>query len=1110
MDYWFSSRSHFSIGLSTLTPADIVEAAKKNGYKHVALTDVMTVSGLNEFFKACKEHEIHGLIGVAVNVYEDPTYRKPSKKSGEVAKENPWYQIKLFPQDEQGMRHIFALLTRANQEDYFYGEPRVGLKDVLEQLRKGHISVTSGDVRPVFVHDDADAIIKEIKTALGNEDSFAVEMIAADSAFYRRVNQLVLDHIKHTPELVLYSRPALHKPGRADSRDMLQWICNDEKPTRNNRTKVFHRDFQVLDSVLMEKLVDKVSLFPGIAGVSFPPFNATIGYEFRKQPISLPKMAADDFHEMTKQCKEGWHKRIDTEVFGFKPDKADHKIYSDRLRYELGVLRKMNFAPYFLLVSEIVNWCKSNGIAVGPARGSAAGSLVAYLMGITDVDPIRFNLIFERFLNPERLDYPDIDLDFMSSRRQEVITYLINKYGEDRVAGIANYSTLGSASALREVGRMLGLPEDDYSCSKFVPKEHGQNVALEGALTTVSQIEEYAIKYPEAWKTSCELQGVMRNLARHAAGVIVAGAPLQERSVVERRSGEATVNWDKQVVEDWGLIKLDVLGLSTLDVLRICVDKIKLYTGKDIDLLSLPLDDAGALGLFQTGETKGIFQFEGGMAVHLTKEIGAGGSVTFEDLVAVNALNRPGPLDAGLDKTYVRIRQGLEKPDYIHPLVKPALESTYGVLIYQEQVMQMARDLSGFTMPEADKLRKAIGKKDADLMSKMRDKFITGAVDNGMPAVDASQLWNIIEGFAAYSFNRSHAVAYSLISYQCAWLKFHYPAEFYAASLTVLGEDKLKPIAREAARRGIMVKPPDINESGETFMIGYDHARACKVLYAPFSRIKGISENGVKAIIAARLAMPGQRFNSRKEFEDNVQRRLCNIRAIESLDKVGAFAQVEPGQQDSLHPDRLRDQKELMPGLSLQEVKSERRVEIDGTVAGLIKDLYDELNSKVPAVHPLPTYGKRGKADFVVVTDCPAYSEEQDVAMFSGKSSEYLKAAMKEAGVKPSTGYYTALVKRKKADKQLSNEEILTYSPYTMRELEILNSPVVVLCGGGAIRHFFPEVKGGWQELVGQIHYDPKRDCNFVFGCNPQMVYANAAAHQELVKVFKQVLSLIE
>lgn len=1091
-------RSHFSLGKSILSPKESVKEAKSKGYDVVALCDDNTVSGMTDFFSEAEAQGVKPIVGVSLDIYQEPLLK------GNDQKKASFYQIKLFAKTEPGVAQLFSLLTKANSDEQYYYKPRSAIEDVTQALKEGDLIVTTGDAIPLFTNKNADSILNSL-IAVAGKDAVFVELVPADMPFYNRINKMAIDASAKFGIGKLLSRPALYKEGNAKERDMMAWLFNRGSANHPLRAQPFLRDLHLLHP--KDMLVQAVETLPKSAVVEavadMKRFADACEYKWEKQPMCLPQMAPQPFAELVNQCKAGWDARLKNDVFGYWPEASKLAEYRERLKYELSVIKQMGFENYFLLVAYVVNWSKNEGIQVGPARGSAAGSLVAYLTGITDVDPIRFGLIFERFLNPDRLDYPDIDLDFMSSRRQEVIDNLKSEFGDEYVAGISNYSMLGSASALRDISRIHDLQPSEYSCSKLIPKEGTGSVSLETAMETVAEIDQFAVSHHNIFKSACSLQGTMRGLGRHAAGIVVAAEPISTRAVVERREGQPTINWDKRIVEDWGLIKLDVLGLSTLDILRIALDKIEARHGKAPDIYKIPLNDQKTLDIFAAGETRGVFQFEGGTARHLLRQIAVGGDMTFEDIVAVNALNRPGPLDAGLTEKYVKIRQGALQPEYPNPRTVDALKETHSVIVYQEQVMKVARDLCSFTMAEADKLRKIMGKKQPEEMAKQSDKFVSGAVNNGMPEPDAIHLFNMIEKFAGYAFNKSHAVAYSLISYQAAYLKAHYPAEFFAASLSILKDEKLKPIANEAAAKGLQVVPPDINHSTSHFEIGFDAQRQQEILYAPLDRVKNVSGRTVTEILKARA---DGAFKSIDDMCSRVVKRVVNKRVVESLNAVGAFAAIEPTQLPARHEERTRDQKLLMPELTLDEVVITRHIDMSPYVQNEIAKIYEGIQDTHPNV-VLPAFGK--KPLFVVVTDAPAFSENKDLQMASGKSFEYMQRALKANSLKKSDGYYCSLLKCEKKEKQPTVEEVKEYAPLLNEEIALIKPPLIIACGGAAIRHFVPDVKGGFEELAGQIHYSKELDCNVLFGFNPMMVYPRPEMQEKLDEIMGQAAELI-
>lgn len=755
---------------------------------------------------------------------------------------------------------------------------------------------------------------------------------------------------------------------------------------------------------------------------------------------------------------------------------------------------------------------------------NCGGSLVAYLLGITDVDPIRFDLLFERFINPERIDLPDIDLDFMSTRRGEVIEYIEGKYGKEYVAGIANFNTMASGSALRDAARAFGFSSDDMSCSKLVPKEHGKPYSLEQAREAVPEIQAFADRFPEVWGHALVLEGKMRSVGRHAAGVIVAGEPLANRAVVNR---EGAVTFDKTMVEDFGLIKLDVLGLETLDMLRIANDYIAKEYGHPIDLLAISLDDQATLENFGKGNTVAIFQFESGGMRRILKELGKTGGVTFGDLSAVTALYRPGPLDAGMVEDYLSIKKGFQDPEYDHPAMKPALEATGGIIIYQESVQRISKDLCGFTGPESDFLRRAISKKKKEEMEKMREKFVSGAVNHsGMNEAKARALFDKIDKFAGYSFCAAHSCEYAVVSYQAMYIKTHHPTAFFAASMSLEDDEvKLAALVEDAMKAGLRIMPPDVNKSGVNIEIdGND-------LYLPFTKIKGCSDTTARMIVEARenpkvveVPIPGTRrkiaktlpagpFESVEDFNLRVPGRV-NSRQRDALMRIGAFASVDPSQIPATHPDRLRDQAELLPGVKIGEIKPDRRIVIDPYVKGEIAELYQRIRNcdkcgLCDAGHPMPRFGRSPK--FMVVFDSPAYSDEEKDQIFQGKSHDELADIVRNLGIKPSEGYWTAYMKARKPkdQKQYAGDQVLACQPWLQREVELLKPPIIVCLGGSSSRFFVPDLKGSPEELAGKAVFDSRLDATIVFGPTPGTLYFRPEAAGWLEKTFSKLVDLL-
>ena len=560
--------------------------------------------------------------------------------------------------------------------------------------------------------------------------------------------------------------------------------------------------------------------------------------------------------------------------------------YHDRLTFELGVIEKMKYAGYFLIVADFIQWAKAQGIPVGPGRGSGAGSLVAYALTITDLDPIRFGLLFERFLNPERISMPDFDIDFCQNRRDEVIHYVQEKYGREQVAQIITFGTLQARGVLRDVGRVLQMPygQVDKLC-KLVPQNPANPITLKRAIDDEPRLQAERDRDPvtrRAFDIAQKLEGLTRHASTHAAGIVIGDRPLSELVPLYRdpKSMMPVTQFNMKWVEPAGLVKFDFLGLTTLTVLDLAVKLVK-RRGIDIDLSNLPLDDAKSYEMLARGDTVGVFQVE---SAGMRRALIDMRPDRFEDLIVLVALYRPGPM-ANIP-TYCARKLGHEQTDYLHPKLQPILQATYGIITYQEQVQQIARDLAGYSLGRADILRRAMGKKDRKEMASQRDIFISGAVERGIAKSDAEAIFEACAKFAEYGFNKSHSAPYALLTYQTAYLKANYPVEFLAASMTLsMGNtDKLAEFRAEAERIAIKVEPPSINRSGVEFDV------AGNTIHYALAALRGVGRQAVESIIAARGERP---FTDLGDFARRVNPRAVNKRVLESLVAAGAFEAIE-------------------------------------------------------------------------------------------------------------------------------------------------------------------------------------------------------------------------
>ena len=608
-----------------------------------------------------------------------------------------------------------------------------------------------------------------------------------------------------------------------------------------------------------------------------------------RKPI-LPRFTAEDGSavdeaaELRRQAEEGLTRRVETLGLASGQTIDDYRA---RLDFELGVIERMKYPGYFLIVADFIQWAKSRGIPVGPGRGSGAGSLVAYALTITDLDPIRFGLLFERFLNPERVSMPDFDIDFCQDRRNEVIDYVQGRYGRDQVGQIITFGTLQARGVLRDVGRVLEMPygQVDKLC-KLVPMNPAAPVTLARAIDEEPRLQAARDAEPvvrRAFDIAKKLEGLHRHASTHAAGIVIGDRPLAELVPMYRdpKSDLPVTQFNMKWVEQAGLVKFDFLGLKTLSVLKTAVELLK-RRGIELDLLGIPLDDAKSYAMLSRGETVGIFQVEGQGMRRALMEMQPD---RFEDIIALVALYRPGPM-ANIP-TYCARKHGKEQPEYIHPKLEPVLRETFGVIVYQEQVMEAARRLSGYSLGEADLLRRAMGKKIRSEMEAQRKRFVEGAVNDGVEKGQAEAIFELLARFADYGFNKSHAAAYALVAYQTAYMKANYPVEFLAASMTydMANTDKLSEFRAEAERLGVKVEPPSVNRGGVNFDVDGG------TIHYALAALKGVGAQAVEAIVEARGDKP---FQDLADFANRVDPRAINKRVVESLAAAGAFDALEP------------------------------------------------------------------------------------------------------------------------------------------------------------------------------------------------------------------------
>jgi len=863
---------------------ELVEQAVNFNMPAVALTDHGVMYGVIDFYKIAKEKGIKPIIGCEVYVTPDSRFEKKGQR-GDL------FHLILLAKDFEGYKNLTKLVSLSFIEGFYY-KPRVD-KELLREYSKGLIALTSclaGEIPTYILNnriDKAKEAIREYLDIFGGD--FYLELQDNGLEEQKYVNERLIGLSKEF-NIPLVATNDVHYLNKEDAEihDILLCIQTGSKLNDKDRlrfktdefyfkseeemSKIFGNIPEALENTI--KIAEKCNLELPLNKVILPVFEVPEGETL------------DSYFE--RLCWEGARKR-----FG---DNIPNHI-KERLEYEISVIKQMGFSGYFLIVQDFVRYAKNKGIPVGPGRGSAAGSLVSYVLGITNIEPTRWGLIFERFLNPERITMPDIDIDFCFERREEVIDYVRNKYGKEHVAQIITFGTMAARASVRDVGRVLNVPYNEVDrIAKLIPP----NSSIEEALQSSQELQNLVENNAQAKKIidiAKRIEGQARHASIHAAGIVISKDPLMEYVPLQvMNSSEVVTQFPMTNLEELGLLKMDFLGLRTLTVIYDTLKKIKENYGIDIDIDNLPLDDPKVYELLQKGETIGVFQLESRGMRNLLREIKP---EKFEDLIAVLALYRPGPL--GRLESYIKRKRGEEKVEYMHPSLEPILSETYGVIIYQEQVMEIAHRLAGFSLGQADVLRRAMGKKKPEVMEEQREIFVKGAKERGIPEEVAKDIFEDMAKFAEYGFNKSHSAAYAYVSYQTAYLKVYYPKEFMSSLLTSVRNNtsKLSKYIAEAKRMGIKILPPDINESMVYFTVTNEGIRF------GLSAVKNVGEGVAIAIVNER---ENGKFKSILDFVKRLNSRVINKRALESLIKSGAFDSFELSRKSLLENiDKLLD-----------------------------------------------------------------------------------------------------------------------------------------------------------------------------------------------------------
>ncbi|MBF0334543.1 MAG: DNA polymerase III subunit alpha [Alphaproteobacteria bacterium] len=882
----------FSLSEGAIKIKQLVKLCEKHAMPAVAITDTGNLFGALEFSQACADAGIQPIIGAQIALRREDGETRGGRKPDPD-------QLVLLCQDERGYGNLLKLVSKSFLATDPGEAPQISLAD-LERHADGLILLTGGLAGPVarLLRDNqpgkAEDALLRLSTAFPGR--LYVELMRHGLPDEDRVEAALLDlAYAHGLPLIATNEAFFADPGMYEAHDALICVAEGAYVAQRDRRRLTPEHWFKSPAAMRALFEDLPEAIDNTLVVA-----RRCAFMVKKRKPILPPFVMEGMSEsdaMRVKTLEGLERRLERQVWSPGMDEAEReqaaKPYRERVDYELSIIAQMGFCGYFLIVADFIQWAKDNGVPVGPGRGSGAGSAVAWALTITDLDPLRFGLLFERFLNPERVSMPDFDIDFCQDRREEVIRYVQGRYGYDQVAQIITFGKLQARAVLRDVGRVLQMPygQVDRIC-KLVPNNPADPVTLEKALETEPLLREQRERDEAVGHLidlAMKLEGLYRHASTHAAGVVIGGQRLDELVPLYRdpRSDMPVTQFNMKWVEAAGLVKFDFLGLKTLTVLSTCLDLIEEGGGGRLDLATLPLEDRPTYDMLTRGETVGVFQLESSGMRDVLRKLRPD---TLDDIIAVVALYRPGPMD-NIPK-YISVKHGDEPPDYLHPRLERILKETFGIMIYQEQVMQIAQELSGYTLGGADLLRRAMGKKIKAEMDAQRALFVDGAVARGVDAAKASEIFEQVNKFAGYGFNKSHAAAYALIAYQTAWLKANHPVEFLAASMTLdlANTDKLNVFRQELDRLKIGILPPDVNRSRAAFSVEKGEDGASRVRYA-LAGLKNVGEQAMKALVAERER--GGRFRDVFDFARRMDTKAINRRQLENLVKAGALDSLE-------------------------------------------------------------------------------------------------------------------------------------------------------------------------------------------------------------------------
>jgi DNA polymerase-3 subunit alpha len=868
---------------------EMVARAAGDGQPSIAITDHGNLFGVLEFAREAEKAGIQPIIGIEAYVAPGSRFDRGSPGAG-APRQKPYHHLILLAESYLGYKNLIRLASAGYLEGFYY-RPRID-KELLAQHSEGLVCLSAclaGEIPTLLRADreaDARRVAGEFRDLFG-PDRYWIELQDHGLEEQRKVNERAV-RLAREAGIGLVATNDCHylKPEDHFAHDVL--VCIQTGKTVRNEDRIRYSAQHYLKTA-----AEMAATFRWIpeAIENTLAVGERCRFAFEKQPHHLPAFPVppgfdlDGYFEHV--ARAGFERRLSAWRREIEAGRLRHPLaeYRERFERELRIIREMGFAGYFLIVWDFIRFARERGIPVGPGRGSAAGSLVAYCMAITDIDPMQFDLLFERFLNPERISLPDIDIDFCFRNRERVIEYVTAKYGRPNVAQIITFGTMAARAVIRDAGRGLDIPYAEVDrIAKLVPQQPGQEMTISKAIAEVPQLAHAYASEPQVRQlldVARRLEGLVRHASTHAAGVVIAPEPIVEFAPLYRGANEEiTTQFAMSDIESIGLLKMDFLGLKTLTLIDDAVKAIERDLGIAPPIDELPLDDPAVYELFGKARTSGVFQFESEGMRGILRRIRP---ERFEDLVALNALYRPGPIGGGLIDDFVKRRHGKVKVEYPHPMLEDILRETYGVIVYQEQVMQIASRMAGYSLGEADILRRAMGKKNKEVMDAEGEKFVARAVAQGVRPAEARAVFDLMAYFAGYGFNKSHSAAYALVAYRTAWLKVHYPVHFMAALLTTEkgNTDKLVQYVNECREMGIRVLPPDVNRSGLDFTVEEGAVRF------GLSAIKNVGEGAIESVLEARGRIGA--FRSIFDLCGACDLRLMNKRVLEALNGSGAF-----------------------------------------------------------------------------------------------------------------------------------------------------------------------------------------------------------------------------